>query len=115
MTQICPRFGKVSSFDAVVHEQGTILSLQSFKEAIAGKPQLAVTEQPEAPSVALVTSFANRLPTLKEAEEALIPEALRRADGNQGVAAGLLGLARQALNKRRSRHQYPGRTAAPPA
>ena len=83
-------------------------------EAIAGKPQLAVTEQPEAPYVALVTPFANRLPTLKEAEEALIPEALSRADGNQGVTAGLLSISRQALNKRLSRHKYPGRTAERP-
>ena len=30
-----------------------------------------------------------------------------RADGNQGVAAGLLGLSRQALNKRLRRHKAP--------
>jgi DNA-binding NtrC family response regulator len=72
-----------------------------------------VTEQPEAPFVALVTQFANRLPTLKEAEEALIPEALSCADGNQGVAVGLLSISRQALNQRLSRHKYPGRTAEP--
>jgi DNA-binding NtrC family response regulator len=46
-----------------------------------------------------------RLPTLDEAEEALVQEALRRADGNQGVAAGLLGLSRQALNKRLMRRK----------
>jgi two-component system, NtrC family, nitrogen regulation response regulator GlnG len=40
---------------------------------------------------------------LGEAEAALIAEALRRAEGNQGVAAGMLGLSRQALNKRLSR------------
>jgi two-component system nitrogen regulation response regulator GlnG len=49
---------------------------------------------------------------LKEAEEALITEALRRADGNQGVAAVLLGISRQALNKRLHR-QHPERTARP--
>ena len=37
-------------FDAVARHQGAILSLQSFKEAIAGKPDLAATEQPEEPS-----------------------------------------------------------------
>jgi len=45
------------------------------------------------------------LPTLREAEDHLIAEALLRADGNQGVAAGLLGLSRQALNKRLSRRR----------
>jgi DNA-binding protein Fis len=52
---------------------------------------------------------AEPLPTLKEAEEALIAAALRHADGNQGVAAGLLGMSRQALNKRlRRRHALSG-------
>ena len=48
-----------------------------------------------------VVRFPERLPTLKEAEEvlseALITEALGRADGNQGAAAGLLGISWQAL------------------
>jgi len=30
----------------------------------------------------------------------LIDEALRRADGNQAIAAEMLGISRQALNKR---------------
>jgi DNA-binding NtrC family response regulator len=47
--------------------------------------------------------FPDPLPTLKQAEEALIREALRRAGGNQTVAAGLLGLSRRALNNRLSR------------
>jgi hypothetical protein len=49
------------------------------------------------------------LPTLHEAEAALMAIALRHADGNQGVAAGLLGVSRQALNKHlRRRHPPPG-------
>jgi two-component system nitrogen regulation response regulator GlnG len=56
---------------------------------------------PEAAPAALL--FPDPLPTLGEAEAALIAEALRRAEGNQGVAAGMLGLSRQALNKRLSR------------
>src|SRR4029434_7854117 len=87
-------------FDAVACHEGAILSLQSFKEAIAGKSDLAATQQPEEPSTGRVASSPDRLPTLKEAEDALIAEALSRADGNQGVAAGLLGVSRQALNKR---------------
>jgi DNA-binding NtrC family response regulator len=47
--------------------------------------------------------FPDPLSTLGEAESALIAEALRRAEGNQGVAAGMLDLSRQALNKRLSR------------
>jgi DNA-binding protein Fis len=48
------------------------------------------------------------LPMLKEAEHILISEALRRTDGNQGIAAGMLGLTRQALNKRLIRNRQSG-------
>src|SRR5262249_38868374 len=102
-------------FDAVARHEGAILPLQSFKEAIAGGPDLVVTEQLEEPSTGLVAWSPERLPTLKEVEEALIAEALSRADGNQGVAAGLLGISRQALNKRLSYHKESGRTAEPAA
>jgi two-component system, NtrC family, nitrogen regulation response regulator GlnG len=94
-------------FDAVARHQGTTLSLQSFKEAIADKLLLTATEPAAEPSAAFATWFPERLPTLKETEEALISEALRRADGNQGVAAGLLGMSRQALNKRLRRRKPP--------
>ncbi len=50
-----------------------------------------------------VCPFAEKMPTLKEAEELLIAEALRLADNNQRLAATYLGITRQALNKRLSR------------
>jgi DNA-binding NtrC family response regulator len=98
-------------FDAVARHQGVVMSLHSFKEALGDTPHVAVAEPPAEPPAALMASFPERLPTLKEAEEALsealITEALRRADGNQGVAAGLLGISRQALNQRLRRRQQP--------
>lgn len=45
-------------------------------------------------------SLFTTLPTLKYASELLIQEALKRADGNQSEAARILGISRQALNKR---------------
>jgi two-component system, NtrC family, nitrogen regulation response regulator GlnG len=63
------------------------------------EPELDVSQ----PSMA--TLFPERLPTLHEAQEALVAEALRRAEGNQGLAAGMLGLSRQALNKRLMRRR----------
>lgn len=95
-------------FDAVARHQGAIISLQSFKEAICGKPQFE-QRQPQADGApsAIATCFPDQLPTLDQAEQALVDEALRRADGNQGVAAGLLGISRQALNKRLSRRRDP--------
>ena len=99
-------------FDAVARHQGVTLSLASFREAIAatdGGPLLA--EEPDAAEAPASPAghFPDRLPTLREAEDHLITEALHRAEGNQGVAAGLLGLSRQALNKRLSRRrESPG-------
>jgi DNA-binding NtrC family response regulator len=105
-------------FDAVARHQGSILSLHSIKEAIGDTLPSMETELPAVPYPALTACFPERLPTLKEAEdgliEALITEALRRADGNQGVAARLLGISRQALNKRLHRRP-PSRLSAEPA
>ncbi|MEE8211617.1 MAG: helix-turn-helix domain-containing protein [Acidiferrobacterales bacterium] len=56
----------------------------------------------------LAQLFPDGLPTLKETEHILISEALRRADGNQGIAAGMLGRTRQALNKRLIRNRQSG-------
>lgn len=44
--------------------------------------------------------FGSTLPTIEEAKDLLIEEALRRTGGNKSLAAQLLGLTRQALNKR---------------
>jgi two-component system, NtrC family, nitrogen regulation response regulator GlnG len=93
-------------FDAVARHQGGLLSLQSFKAAIAaGPPSADGGTEPAALPLSPSTFFPDRLPTLREAQEALIAEALRRADGNQGLAAGMLGVSRQALNKRLTRHK----------
>ena len=45
----------------------------------------------------------DQLPALKDAEHLLIAEALKRSDGNQTIAAQLLGMSRQALHNRLSR------------
>jgi hypothetical protein len=50
-----------------------MLSLARFKDAISGKPQLAVTaEEPERRGATpLASLFPDRLPTLREAEDRL--------------------------------------------
>ncbi|TVM16395.1 sigma-54-dependent Fis family transcriptional regulator [Oceanidesulfovibrio indonesiensis] len=45
-------------------------------------------------------SLGEGFPTLREAQERVIEEAMRRCDGNQSAAARLLGISRQALNRR---------------
>jgi DNA-binding NtrC family response regulator len=86
--------------DAVGRHQGGVLSLESIRRAIIdtpASPSGAARYQPESgPSV----HFTEVLPSLKEMETMLIDEAMRRAQGNQTVAARMLGFTRTALNKR---------------
>lgn len=84
-------------FDAVARQTSSVLALQSFRQVMGLEAENDTDE-----GKATFNSFEQlaQLPTLKEAEEALISEALRRAGDNQGVAANLLGITRQALNKR---------------
>ena len=45
-------------------------------------------------------TFSHRLPTLKEAAQLLVAEAMRRSGGNQSKASKMLGVSQQALSKR---------------
>jgi DNA-binding NtrC family response regulator len=100
-------------FDAVLRHQGGILSLDSFRNVIGTRmptgPAGATPDGP--PSVENPSPFLglSRLPTLREAEEQLIAEAMSRARNNQGIAASLLGITRQAMNKRLVRKTQAGR------
>jgi DNA-binding NtrC family response regulator len=94
------------TFDAVARSQGNVLSLQSFKEVITGRSAMATDELlPESPPLFGAFPY-EQLPTLEAAEHALIHEALVRAGENQGIAAGILGISRQALNKRLNRRKH---------
>ncbi len=82
-------------YDAVSRHQGKVLSMESFRRIISDSDEHSL---PEAFSAGLV--FPDRLPTIEETVQLLIDEAMKRADGNQSIAAGLLGISRPALNKR---------------
>ena len=47
-----------------------------------------------------LTTLFGHFPTIAEVEDYLIEQALKMAKGNQGMAANLLGIGRQTLNKR---------------
>jgi two-component system, NtrC family, nitrogen regulation response regulator GlnG len=89
--------------DAVVRHRGTTLSLQTFRDAIAENRPAA--KQALDVNRSLVDHLPDQLPSFKEMEAALLTEALRRAQGNQGVAASILGITRQALNQRLMRRR----------
>jgi DNA-binding NtrC family response regulator len=88
-------------FDAVSRHESGKLSLNSFKEIIQHHPSLEPTAASET-NVTIETLYDSleRLPTLKEAEELLMQSALKRAEGNQTLAALLLGITRQTLHNR---------------
>ena len=92
---------KTMVFDAVSHHKGGILSLDVFKKHIrnnmAQEPDMPLMQND--PGKAAV-AFSETLPTLKEVSALLIGEAMKRANGNQAIAANMLGISRQALNYR---------------
>ncbi len=91
-------------FDAVSRHESGVLSMESFRAKL-GYKQAAYAEGLDEPTSAddRKLLFAEQLPTLKEAEQILIDEALKRSHGNRTIAAQLLGLSRRALSNRLSR------------
>jgi DNA-binding protein Fis len=92
-------------FDAVSRHTSGVLPMETFRDKIArGIPAQQVIQGSEGCDQIV---FPDPLPTLKEAEQMLIAEALKRSDGNQTIAAQMLGLTRRALNNRLSRSRKP--------
>jgi DNA-binding NtrC family response regulator len=82
-------------YKAVAVQKSRMLPLSPFREAMG---MGAASEGPPGESGAI--QFPDRLPTIRDATEQLIDEALRRSANNQSVAAGLLGISPQALSRR---------------
>ena len=93
------------AFDAMSHHRGATLSMAFFHKEIGAT---CPPENSPAPLAKVLSqkSWAaglDRLPTLKDADQELIAEALRRSSNNQRAAALLLGITPQALNQRLKR------------
>ncbi len=87
-------------YNAVSLHKSGVLSLEPFREQIRSENTQAANSPKESDES---IHFGDPLPTLKEIESLLIEEALERAEGNQRIAAELLGLTRRALNNRLQR------------
>ncbi len=91
-------------FTALANHQSRILSLNSFREAIGLTRETVKTvaantsDEPLSDESSLF--IPEQMPTLAEASRYLVNEAMRRADGNQSIACGMLGITRQALGQR---------------
>jgi len=88
-------------YDAVSRQSSLTLALADFKTGVH-------RETPPEPGEAApsLLAFSERLPTLDQASDLLVDEAMKRAHGNQSTAAGMLGISHQALSKRL--HQRKG-------
>ena len=89
-------------YDAVAqHQSGTIISMTSFKKCIRNEQENnQVGQAVMSSSKDTNLNIIGRFPTLKEAENLVIEEAMKQANGNQGIAATILGISRPALNRR---------------
>ncbi len=88
-------------FDAVSRHKSKILSLDVFKAHIqreqeSRNPRKKLNNPENSYPLAITGDF----PTIKEATQWLVAEAMNRSDGNQSIAAGMLGISQQALSKR---------------
>ena len=86
-------------FDAVGAHRSRVLSMESFRRAIDANGLAAATDIAAECQQHLFHGL-EQLPTLQEALELLIEEAVSRADGNQTMAARMLGISQPALSKR---------------
>jgi len=87
--------------DAVSSHKSGKLSMEGFKSYLRQKqPTLEADPKHLSQGERFLVSFSEPLPTLKQTEQLLISEAMKRARRNQATAAQLLGITRQALNKR---------------
>ena len=96
-------------FDGVAKARGHALSLALFEPHLVreGAPREAAPSSGDGPAPNPSNLFHQMdvLPTIAEVQAQLIEDALRRADGNQGIAARILGISRTALNKRLHNHE----------
>jgi DNA-binding NtrC family response regulator len=82
--------------DALSCTTGEELDLERIRAHVDKHPRAERTAAAEGASL----QFGPELPTLKRVCAELVQEAMRRTGGNQALAAAMLGVSRQALNKR---------------
>ena len=88
-------------YDAVSVHKTRTLSLDTFRKAInMDISALPSKNETEENSTDFMVKFSSKLPTLKQVQQALIDEALKRTNNNQSIAAQFLGVTRQALSRR---------------
>ncbi len=87
-------------FDAIAQNDNGILPLGGFRNHISRSQQDETMHHKSDPGHGIPITFADPLPTIKQATRMLVEEAMHRSGNNQSTAASLLGISQQALSKR---------------
>ncbi|MBK5275835.1 MAG: sigma-54-dependent Fis family transcriptional regulator [Desulfuromonadales bacterium] len=90
---------KALVYNAVSVHRDRVLSMETFLKTINRPETKQNLEAIKGPEQNLYAGL-ERLPTFGEAAELLVEEAMSRANGNQTIAARLLGISQPALSKR---------------
>lgn len=91
---------KTMIFDAVRRHKSKVLSLDVFKYHIDREhKEIYVPPKLDADD-ASPFKFFRELPTIKQLTRLLVEEAMKRSNGNQSIAARMLGISQPALSKR---------------
>ncbi|MGB3213030.1 MAG: sigma-54 dependent transcriptional regulator [Desulforhopalus sp.] len=87
-------------FDAIAQNSNGILPLNVFRNHISRARLDRSMHHTRDQNEGIPITFADPLPTIKQATRLLVEEAMHRAGNNQSTAATLLGISQQALSKR---------------
>lgn len=90
---------KALVYNAVSVHRDRVLSMDTFLKTIIRPESKGTTPALSRPEKNLFAGL-DHLPTFGEAAELLVKEAITRANGNQTIAARLLGISQPALSKR---------------
>lgn len=90
---------KAMIYNAVSIHRDRVLSMETFLKTIGKTEDKTPNSGGPSPERNLYSGL-ERLPTFGEAAELLVEEAMSRANGNQTIAARLLGISQPALSKR---------------
>ena len=88
--------------DAASRQSAPILRPADFKTGVLREDPLEPGDPVPSPLV-----FSDRLPSLDQASDLLVAEAMKRANGNQSLAAGMLGISHQAISRRLQKKKRP--------
>jgi len=90
---------KALVYNAVSVHRDRVLSMDTFLKTII-RPDMKQSAPAVSQAEKNLYAGLERLPTFGEAAELLVEEAMTRANGNQTIAARLLGISQPALSKR---------------